>query len=60
MESSINFMTKQEAAQLLRVSIRTVSNWIKRGELPVLRLGRTIRICESDLATMTQKANQQR
>lgn len=37
--------TRQEVAARLRVSLRTVDNWISRGELrPVEVLGRAIRI----------------
>jgi len=41
-------MTPQEISEYLRVGIRTVYNWIKRGELPAIRLGKTYRIERTD------------
>ena len=42
--------TVAEAADLLRVSIKTIDRAIKAGELHVHRLGRQRRIAEDDLA----------
>lgn len=39
--------TVQEAAEILRVRRDTVYSLVKRGQLPVVKLGRTIRIPES-------------
>jgi excisionase family DNA binding protein len=36
--SKVQLLTTQEAAELLRVSPRTVQNWIKRGRVPFLEL----------------------
>ncbi len=42
--------TVQEVAQQLRVSERTVRNWIEQDELPAFTIGkRGYRIAESDL-----------
>jgi len=41
-------MTPQEISEYLRVGIRTVYDWIKKGELPAIRLGRTYRIERAD------------
>jgi excisionase family DNA binding protein len=38
-----------EVAACLKVDPKTVRRWIDRGELPVHRLGRQIRISEPDL-----------
>jgi excisionase family DNA binding protein len=43
--------TTQEVAKLLRVSQRTVQDWIREGALPALRYGRILRIRQTDLAT---------
>jgi excisionase family DNA binding protein len=48
-------LTPQEVADLFSVSKRTVQLWIKSGKLPVLRIGRTVRIKRDDLLAMTQK-----
>jgi excisionase family DNA binding protein len=36
--SKVQLLTTQEAAELLRVSPRTVQNWIKRDQVPFLEL----------------------
>ncbi len=46
METTI--MTPQEVSQYLRVDKRTVYGWIRSGELPALRLGKTYRIEPGD------------
>ncbi len=37
-------LTRQESAERLRQSVRTVDKLIESGELPVVRIGRSIRI----------------
>ncbi len=46
MEATI--MTPQEVSEYLRVGVRTVYGWIKAGELPAIRLGKTYRIEQAD------------
>jgi excisionase family DNA binding protein len=41
-------MTPQEVSEYLRVGVRTVYAWIKAGELPAIRLGKTYRIEQAD------------
>jgi excisionase family DNA binding protein len=36
--TKVQLLTTQEVADLLRVSTRTVQNWIKRGQVPYLEL----------------------
>ena len=43
-------LTVAEVAERLRVSTMTVYRLIKRDELPALRIGRSYRIDQSDLA----------
>jgi len=51
--------TVQEVAQQLRVSERTVRNWVERGELRVFRIGkRGYRISESDLLAFIELRKQ--
>ncbi|MEN3011170.1 MAG: helix-turn-helix domain-containing protein [Candidatus Bipolaricaulaceae bacterium] len=38
------FLTAQEVAQLLRVSVRTIHRLIHAGELPAVRVGRQWRV----------------
>jgi excisionase family DNA binding protein len=49
-------LTKSEAAELLKVSGRTVDNWCARNILPYSKIGKSrnavVRIRRSDLETM--------
>jgi excisionase family DNA binding protein len=42
--------TTQEVAELLKVTPRTVQDWIRSGKLPAMRYGRVLRIRADDLA----------
>jgi excisionase family DNA binding protein len=42
-------LSVRDAADRLGVSTKTIRRWIASGELPHYRLGRSIRIAESDL-----------
>ena len=46
--------TTKEVAELLKVTPRTVQDWIKSGKLPALRYGRVLRIRAEDLAKFGQ------
>jgi excisionase family DNA binding protein len=48
------FLTVQDVAQRLRLSIKTVRRMISAGELPSYRFGRSIRIAESDLINLAK------
>ena len=45
------FYSVKQVAEKLGLSAKTIRRWIDVGELPVHRLGRSIRITESDLIT---------
>ena len=45
-------LTRSEVARYLRVSDRTVSRLIRKGQLPASRIGRAVRIRQSDLLHM--------
>ena len=47
-----DLLTRAEVAQYLRVSDRTVSRLIRKGQLPALRIGRAVRIRHADLLNM--------
>jgi excisionase family DNA binding protein len=49
MQKALPLLTVDDIAERLRVSTRTVRRWIDDGTLPVLRLGRAVRIEERDL-----------
>jgi len=58
-EKMEKMFTVQEVAQRLRVSERTVRNWVERGELAVFRIGkRGYRIAENDLNVFIEKRKQ--
>jgi excisionase family DNA binding protein len=41
-------MTVAEVAEILRLNQQTVRNWIDRGELPAVHVGRRVRIKRTD------------
>jgi excisionase family DNA binding protein len=47
-----DLLTKAEVARYLRISDRTVSRLIHAGQLPASRIGRAVRIRQSDLLEM--------
>ena len=48
-ESDPRLLTYQQAAKALQVSDRTVWAFVDRGELPAVRIGRSVRIDRRDL-----------
>ena len=50
--------TTGEVAGLLKVSQRTVQDWIRSGTLTAVRYGRLLRIRQADLATFGEVLNQ--
>lgn len=59
MTSSVNanggadrLLTPEQAAEVLQVSKRTMYEWLRKGEIPVVRIGeRLVRVRESDVLT---------
>ena len=47
--------TTHEVAALLKVSYRTIQEWIRTGKLPAVRYGRLFRIRAEDLARFGQE-----
>jgi excisionase family DNA binding protein len=43
------FLTKIEVAQILRITSRSVDEWMRRGFIPFYKIGRSIRIKREDL-----------
>ena len=48
-DNPADLLTRTEVARYLRVSDRTVSRLIRAGQLPAARIGRAVRIRQSDL-----------
>jgi excisionase family DNA binding protein len=44
----MEFLTVEEIANTLKVSVQTVRNWIKTGKLPALKVGRQWRVRKED------------
>lgn len=51
-DATDDLLTRAEVARYLRVSDRTVSRLIRAGKLPAARIGRAVRIRQSDLFDM--------
>ncbi|MCK9467617.1 MAG: helix-turn-helix domain-containing protein [Candidatus Absconditabacterales bacterium] len=51
------YFTIQEVAEALKVTVQTVRNWIKSGELNSVKLKHSIRITEADLKDFVSKNN---
>ena len=44
-----DFLTRAEAAKLLRVDVKTISRWTKSGKLAVVRFGRKLLIPRTEI-----------
>jgi excisionase family DNA binding protein len=53
-------LTIAQVADTVGVTTRTVWNWIKKGRLPVVRLGRTVRIKEEDFRRFIDEATDEK
>jgi excisionase family DNA binding protein len=49
------FLTVADVAELLKLNQQTVRNWIDRGDLPAVRIGRRVRIRRSELEAMIDR-----
>jgi excisionase family DNA binding protein len=58
--SNIRLHTREEAAHLLRRSVRTIDKWTKEGKLPFVRFGRSILYTEDDLLSLVQEHTSRR
>ena len=54
------FRTVSEVADVLRVTPRTVRNWIGSGDLKVVRAGRRVLISSGDLEDFLRHSNNKR
>ena len=51
--------TTDEAAELLKVHPETVRNWIRRGDLAAIRVGRNWRIKRPDLERIAERGSEE-
>jgi excisionase family DNA binding protein len=42
-------MTRREVADELRVSLSALGDWLREGRLPIIRMGKAIRVRRSDV-----------
>jgi excisionase family DNA binding protein len=49
MKTDTNFLTPEQVAEILQIHVLTVYNYIRRGKLSAIRLGRSYRILPDDL-----------
>lgn len=51
-----DYLTKRETANLLRITVRTLESWLKRGWVPYLKIHRTVRLKRADVeAVLNEK-----
>ena len=55
-ENNILF-SKKQVAEILNVSTKTISRLIAKGELPIIQIGRNIRIKKSDVFEFVERQN---
>jgi excisionase family DNA binding protein len=56
-QSSLEFLTVEEVAQLLRVSPRTVYDWVYRGTIPFHKAGRRTIFLLDEIIGWTNKSS---
>lgn len=54
MEKDLTFYTIQETADILKVTYRTIQNYIYSGKLKAVKLGKSYRISEASLREFMQ------
>ena len=55
-ESEESYLTVAEVAATLKLNQQTVRNWIDAGTLPALRVGRRVRIKQSDFDRILEES----
>ena len=54
-----SLLNAKEAAQLLNLSENTVRQWIWQKRLPVVRLGRAVRLKKADLEALIERGREE-
>jgi excisionase family DNA binding protein len=52
------WMTRHEAANYLKVSMKTIDRWIRDGKLPAAKQGRIVRLRRDDLDAFMLQSRQ--
>ena len=53
-ESTVKYLTRTEAARLLRISIPTLRQYIRKGIIPAYQIGSVTRLREEDIVSAVQ------
>ena len=48
----IDLLTVDEVAEILKMNPQTIRNWLDAGKLPIVRIGRRVRIRRADLTSV--------
>jgi excisionase family DNA binding protein len=59
MPSERQLLTVRESATLLRLSENTIRQWIWQRRLPVVRLGRAVRLKRQDLEQLIEQSREE-
>jgi excisionase family DNA binding protein len=54
-QSAPDLLKKREVTALLRVSLRTLDDWISRQIIPFIKVGGAVRFLRSDVDALIQK-----
>jgi excisionase family DNA binding protein len=54
LKSDSNLLTPEQVAKILQINVLTVYNYIKRGKLSAIRLGRSYRVLPVDLKRLIE------
>lgn len=55
MTKTREYLSTREIAERLGVHLRTVGNWIRRGELPAVRVGGQYRVSKQDFEAFLEQ-----
>ncbi len=55
MKTNTSLLTPEQVSEILQVNVLTVYNYIKRGQLQAVRLGRSYRIMPEDLDRLIEQ-----
>jgi excisionase family DNA binding protein len=53
--ASATLHTKREAALYFKIGARTLDDWMKKGKLPYVKIGKLVRFRQSDLDRTLEK-----
>lgn len=56
----LRWLTRQQAADVAQVSLRTIAQWIADGELETVKVGRTVRITPQALNDLQARRSSRR